>query len=89
MLADDKRLHRLEGDIGSEQEELECDEALCPLLCVVREDAMPGEAPDDDDARHTLDHRIEAKADQRDRGGDRPGGDRHRALDRHPAERKP
>jgi cytochrome P450 len=76
-------------DIGGEEEELDGDELLRALLGCMGEDTMAGEAPNDDEARHALDAGIEAEADEGDRGGDDAGGDRHRSLDRHPAEREP
>jgi hypothetical protein len=51
----------------------------------VREDALAGEAPDDDHAGEALDGRVQAEADERDRARRDAGRDGHRALDRHPA----
>ena len=65
------------------------DEPLGALLGGVREDALPREAPDDDHAGEALDRRVQPEADERDRAGDDPGADRHRALDRHPRQRQP
>ena len=63
--------HRLEGDVGREQEELDRDELLGALLGRLGEHARAGEAPDDDHAGEALDHGVQAEADERDRS--RPG----------------
>src|SRR5690242_19396344 len=66
VLGSEQGTHRLECDVGSQQEELDCHQTLRSLLGGVREHPMSCETPDDDQAGDTLHPRIEPEADQRD-----------------------
>ena len=88
-LVADERAHRLDRDVGREQEELDRDELLRAGLGGRGEHPLPGEAPDDDQAREALDRAVEAEADERDRARDDAGRDRDAALDGHPREAQP
>ena len=85
----DERGDRLVADVRGEQEELDRDQLLRRLLCLVGEDPVAGEAPDDHDAGEPLDRRVQAEPDERDRARGDAGGDRHGAFDGHQREGEP
>ena len=89
LLAGDQLVDCLCGHVRHEQEELNGDELLRALLRGMGEEPRPREAPDDDEARESLDGRVEAKRNQRDRAGENSRGDRYRTFGAHPHERHP
>ena len=76
-------------DVGGEHEEAHRDQLLCAALGPRRAEPGAGEQPDDDEARERLDQAVRAEADQRDRAGGEPRGDRDRELDDVPGDPDP
>ncbi len=69
MVGSEERPHRLDADVGREDEEADSDKLLRPSLGGLGVTPAHTEAPDDDETCQRLDQGVEAEANQCDRRG--------------------
>ena len=89
MVPRDDRADRLHCNIGSEHEETQGNQLLSVPFGPLRANSPTREQPDDDQACQCFDQAVGAEADQSDRTGRKPCGDRDRELDDMPGDPAP
>ena len=89
VIAVDERAQCLDADVPGEQEETDGDQLLCAPLGAAGATPRAGEQPEHDTTSKRLDQAVRSEANQGDRAGSKPGGDRDRELDRVPADTAP